>query len=260
MSSQLYPEHAYKEWRDPSLASAAEIVPLIMELIGPTSVVDVGCGLGMWGSVFLKNGIEKLQGIDNITVPGDSLLIPREDFMTHDLSKPLTLDAQFDLVVSLEVAEHIPESSAATFVDTLTSLGPVVMFSAAVPLQRGRGHINEQWPEYWAKLFAARGYRAVDCVRKRIWTNERVEPYYTQNMVVYVRSDRLADYPKVTADALPEGELPLSLIHPFYYLLRSDFANSSIKWHGKVLMHYVQAVLRRVGLGGRQSDTEKGTS
>ena len=94
MSSQLYPEHAYKEWRDPSLASAAEIVPLIMDLVGPKSVADVGCGLGMWGSVFLENGIETLQGIDNITVPGDSLLIPRENFMTHDLSEPLTLDAR----------------------------------------------------------------------------------------------------------------------------------------------------------------------
>lgn len=76
---------------------------MIIDLVGPKSVVDVGCGLGMWSSVFLKNGIEKLQGIDNITVPGDSLLIPHENFMTHDLSKPLRLDAQFDLVVSLEV-------------------------------------------------------------------------------------------------------------------------------------------------------------
>jgi hypothetical protein len=97
-------------------------------------------------------------------------------------------------------------------------------------------------------------------MRKRIWTNERVEPYYTQNMMVYVASDRLADYPRLAVDALPEGQLPLSLIHPFYYLLRSDYANSSVKWGGKIFMHYVRAVLRRLGLARRHPDAARGTS
>lgn len=259
MASQLYPERAYRNWLEPSLASARQIVPFVMDFVSPRSVVDVGCGLGMWGSVFLENGVETLQGIDNITVPKDSLVIPPDSFMTHDLAQPLSLGTRFDLVVSLEVAEHLPESSAATFVETLTSLGPVVLFSAAVPHQRGRGHINEQWPSYWAELFAKRGYRAVDCVRKRIWTDERVEPYYTQNMLIYVDAGRLDRYPKLAAEALREGELPLSLIHPFYYTIRSDWANSSVKRHGQILMHYVRAVLRRVGLTRQHGDPAKNT-
>lgn len=253
MSTQLYPQKAYRNWRDPSIASAREIVPLVLELIRPRSVVDVGCGLGMWTSIFREQGVEEFLGVDNVTVPQDSLLIPRDRFLAHDLGHPLKLDARFDLVVSLEVAEHLPASSAATFVDTLTSLGPVILFSAAIPHQRGRGHINEQWPEYWAALFAERGYRTVDCLRQRIWNNERVEPYYKQNMLVFVADDRLSDHAALAAEALPAGRMPLSLIHPHYYLKRTDFANSSLKWHGQKLLHYVRAVLRRLGLIKRES-------
>jgi SAM-dependent methyltransferase len=254
MSSDLYPERAYRNWRDRSLGSARQIVPLIMEYVRPRSVVDVGCGLGMWASVFLEHGIENLLGIDNQTVPQDSLVIPRDRFMTHDLGRPLQLQARFDLVVSLEVAEHLPPSSAETFVETLTGLGPVVVFSAAIPLQRGRGHINEQWPAYWAELFERRGYRAVDCLRKRIWNDDRVEPYYSQNMVVYVDAERLADYPELQREALAEGERPLALIHPHYYVRRSDFANSSVKWYAQTLAHYARAVLRRLGLARRRGN------
>ena len=55
----------------------------------------------------------------------------------------------FDLVVSLEVAEHLPKECADIFVDSLVRLGPIILFSAAIPQAGGTCHINEQWPEYW---------------------------------------------------------------------------------------------------------------
>ena len=71
-------------------------------------------------------------------------------FQDHDLPTPPEFPRRFDLVLSLETAEHLPPTSAATFVSTLTSLGDVVLFSAAVPGQAWTKnvHVNEQWPEY----------------------------------------------------------------------------------------------------------------
>jgi hypothetical protein len=36
--------------------------------------------------------------------------------------------------MSLEVAEHLEEEFAETFIDSLVSLAPIVLFSAALPL------------------------------------------------------------------------------------------------------------------------------
>lgn len=246
MSETTYREAAYAGWRDPSKRSALAVVPHVLEWVRPASVLDVGCGLGMWASVFKELGVEVVHGMDGQGVPRDKLLIPAADFVAVDLSRPLETRRTYDLVVSLEVGEHLPESSARTFVATLTALGPVILFSAAIPQQRGAHHVNEQWPAYWAGLFAERGYRAVDCVRPRIWNDERVEPYYCQNTIVYVREDALPHYPVLQAAALPRGEAPLPLVHPHYYLKRSSFQETSLAWWGLKLRHYALAVLRRL--------------
>ena len=126
--------------------SAKEVVPHILELLRPESVVDVGCGVGSWLAVFREHGIEAFLGVDGAYVDGDLLQIPLEKFLPPDLSKPLQLDRRFDLAVSLEVAEHLPEECAATFVASLVALAPVVAFSAAISHQGGHQNVNEQWP------------------------------------------------------------------------------------------------------------------
>ena len=131
-----------------SLESARQIVPIVLHLIRPKKVVDVGCGLGTWLSVFAEAGITDYLGVDGSYVPADMLLIPRDRFLAHDLTQPLQLPDRYDLAVSLEVAEHLPASCAEAFVESLTNLAPVVFFSAAVPFQGGTTHVNEQWPEY----------------------------------------------------------------------------------------------------------------
>jgi len=248
VSETTYLQDSYRNWRDPSKRSARAVVPLVLEWVQPSSVVDVGCGLGMWASSFVELGVETVHGMDGPDVPTSELLIPKEDFVAVDLSNFVESARSYDLVVSLEVAEHLHGASAKGFVKTLTSLGPVVLFSAAIPHQRGANHLNEQWPSYWARLFAGRGYRAVDCVRPRIWNDESVEPYYCQNTILYVREEKLADYPALARRALPPGDLPLSLVHPHYYLKRSSFQDTSLKWWGFKLRHYVSAALRRLGI------------
>src|SRR6266508_5182591 len=127
--NDLYTTEFFRSRETGSGASARHIVPLLVDLLAPASVVDVGCGTGTWLAVFQRHGVDDIVGIDGDYVPTDELHISPARFRAHDLTQPLCLGRSFDLVVSLEVAEHLPPESATGFVDSLCGLGPVVLFS-----------------------------------------------------------------------------------------------------------------------------------
>jgi hypothetical protein len=215
---QPYTEYFYKDQMEGARQSAQEIVPLVLALVQPRHVVDVGCGVGAWLSVFRDCGVEDVIGIDGEYVDKTMLQIPQEHFLAFDLKRPVWLGRQFDLVVSLEVAEHLPSESAEIFVDSLTRLGPIILFSAAIPFQGGTNHLNEQWPEYWAAYFQAHGYVAIDCIRKKVWTNEKVEWWYAQNILLFVQRDYVASHPLLQAEYEKTHSTQLSIVHPKKYL------------------------------------------
>jgi len=165
-TSLHYSREFYNGLQNNVLRSARRVVPIINNLIQPGSVVDIGCGLGTWLSVFREEGVDDIFGVDGHGVKQSLLTIESQQFNHWDLRQRLELDRTFDLVVCLEVAEHLPAASARTLVKTLTGLGHIVLFSAAIPGQGGTKHINEQWPDYWANLFSEFGYRGIDCIRK----------------------------------------------------------------------------------------------
>jgi SAM-dependent methyltransferase len=221
--SETYTTEFYREIQAESLGSARAVVPLIMQLIAPRRVIDIGCGDGSWLSVFAQSGVE-VQGVDGDYVSRELLLIPPERFIAADLTQPLRFDQRFDLAVSLEVAEHLPAEAAATFITSLTRLAPVVLFSAAVPLQGGNNHLNEQWPEYWALQFRRCGFVPADCLRLRFWDDDQVAWYYAQNMMFFAEPDYLASHPRLT-EGFACRETPHALIHPQRFLLAAQAAD-----------------------------------
>ncbi len=189
MDSQFYTKSFYEQMRDGSRQSAEIIVPLVLQLLTVRSVVDVGCGDGNWLAVFRKLGVQDIVGIDGDYVDRELLQIPQDDFLTFDLTKPFSLERVFDLAISLEVAEHLPVECAAPFVESLTRLASLVIFSAAIPFQGGNNHINEQWPDKWAEYFRQHNYVPIDFIRKRVWKNDDVEFWYAQNTLLFARLD-----------------------------------------------------------------------
>jgi len=217
-----YTKDFYSSLQRGSRGSADVIVPLILELIRPRSVIDVGCGTGDWLASFQAHGIDDLLGIDGDWVDRALLQVPADRFRSVDLREALQIAGSFDLVVSLEVGEHLPDECAATFVRSLTGLGPVVLFSAAIPFQGGTAHLNEQWPEYWADHFAKSRYIAVDYVRRRVWNNPAVEFWYAQNTFIYVRQDRLQSFPALEKEYRENSKVPLAMVHPELYRWRVE--------------------------------------
>jgi SAM-dependent methyltransferase len=202
----------------PTLDSARIVVPLLLTIIQPKSVADIGCGTGGWLSVFREHGIEDVTGVDGDYVDRGLVHIPSERFIAADLRKPLHLGRRFDLVVCLEVAEHLPSKSADAFVAMLTDLAPVVLFSAAIPFQGGVGHVNEQWPDYWLERFEAKGFGLVDCLRSKIWADPSVQPYIAQNLFLYVANEYLATSDSLRKEQASTAGLPVRMIHPGVYL------------------------------------------
>jgi hypothetical protein len=148
-------------------------------------------------------------GIDGDYVDHSMLKISPARFQSHELSKTFNLTRKFDLVISLEVAEHIDERSSDTFVESLIKHGDVLLFSAAIPGQGGQLHLNEQWPEYWQEKFARHGFYFHDVIRPEIWANDRVDFWYRQNMFLITK-----EKPEPSALRL------LSVVHPELYKLR----------------------------------------
>jgi len=218
----IYTKYFYDGQKRGSLQSARVIIPLILEYSQPESVIDVGCGTGTWLSVCKEYGINQYLGIDGDYIDPEMLLIAEEKYLKCDLSKPFYLDKEFDLVISLEVAEHIPENCADCFVNSLVKLGPVILFSAAIPFQGGAYHVNEQWPEYWIERFQKHGHVVIDCLRKKIWQNASVDPWYAQNIFIFVRKDQLACYPLLRTEFERGCNLPFSLVHPRMWVLMHD--------------------------------------
>jgi SAM-dependent methyltransferase len=209
-----YSPQYYRRLKAGAVDSAKAIVPAVVELVRPMSVVDLGCGTGAWLAEFKRCGVADIIGVDTTQVPTDELEIDPQDFVTTDLTEPLRLQGYFDLAISVEVAEHLPPERSEQFVETLTHLAPVVLFSAAVPHQGGEHHINEQWPSYWVDRFAERGFVALDPFRRLLWERTDVDWWYAQNLVLFVQRDHVARFPAFDAETAGIQ----SVVHPRNYL------------------------------------------
>jgi len=174
-----------------AVRSAQRIVPRLAAVLAVRDVVDFGCGQGAWLSVWAAAGAT-VTGVDGPYIDRRGLLIDPGDFHDADLSAPIDLGRQFDLVQSLEVAEHLPPAKAGQFVDTLTAHGAYVLFSAAVSGQGGENHLNEQPLGYWRAIFRERSYCAIDYLRPLIRHDPAIARWYRCNILLYAREDAVA--------------------------------------------------------------------
>lgn len=212
--SSAYDAEFFRRQQAESLRSARVVVPLVMDLVRPQSVVDFGCGVGAWLHTFAENGANDLLGIDGDYVDRSTLLFDAARFRVMDLDGPgEALDRRFDLAVCLEVAEHLSARSAPMLIERLTSAAPVVLFSAALPGQGGTRHLNECWPIYWQRLFAMHGYQRLDAIRPRVWRERDVEWWFKQNSYLFVRRELIESDEILREEAACTAASPFELIH-----------------------------------------------
>jgi hypothetical protein len=235
-----YTDAFYAKRHERTVYAANTVLAIVLNRI-PTvrSAVDVGCGVGTWLSVLRERDID-IQGFDGPWVNTELLTIPRDAFQAVDLSKPLNPQMRFDLAISLEVAEHLPPNAASDFIGTLTSLSDFVLFSAAVCMQGGTGHVNEQWQSYWVGLFAKQGYSVHDFVRPRIWNDDRIDYFYKQNVLLFADTRRRHEVNDDISLAV------LDVVHPqLFERHRELFKKPSIRSATRLLADAVKRSVRR---------------
>jgi SAM-dependent methyltransferase len=234
-----------------SRKSADRIASLCFDLLRPASVIDIGCGVGTWLAAFRALGVDHIHGVDGDYVDRELLQIPATDFEGRDLAQWLRSSPSgedepqsaagdppqwdYDLAVCLEVAEHLDSYHNPALVTLLTGLAPVVLFSAAIPHQGGTGHVNEQWQDYWASLFEARGHRAKDCVRPAVWNDMDVEPWYAQNALLYAHA---------SVDLDCAGNWPLRIVHPGIHERRATPGNLPLREVGRHVLPSARVAVR----------------
>jgi SAM-dependent methyltransferase len=226
--------------------SARVISNLLCQALKIESVLDIGCARGTWLSAWREQGAKNIFGVDGSYVSTNNLAIPRQCFFATDLAHQFDLRRKFDLVQSLEVAEHIPGTSADIFVKNLVrhSSG-IILFSAAPPGQGGEFHVNEQPYEYWRQKFRAHDFDAFDCVRPLIANDKAVSFWYRYNALLYVRVDRVPVLPEsIRATRMPtQTAIPdiapgwfrwrkrLTRLLPF--TISQQLAHAMARWRGR---------------------------
>ena len=181
--------------------SAAVVVAEFNEMLPVRSVLDVGCGRGVWLAEWIRQGVADAHGVEGAYVAESRLSVPPERISWYDVSRPFDLGRRFDLIVCLEVAEHIPVERADELLDNLVRHGDQIVFSAAIPGQGGADHVNERPLEYWREKFAGRGFSCFDPLRRRILEERKVEPWYRYNTLFYAKESIVGALPEMIRSA-----------------------------------------------------------
>lgn len=207
-----------------NLRAPSIIVPYLVETINPKSVVDVGCGIGTFLHMFNRHGVMDFLGLDGewLNTELAQKYISLDKLKIVDLEQIINLDRRFDLAVSLEVAEHIEESSADVFVKNITSMSDVIIFSAAFPGQGGQNHVNEQWPSYWADKFSSYSYGFYDVLRPLFWENKEIDIWYRQNLFLVIKKGK--EHIAKAFEEKSKSQVFINVIHP--EIFQSHFLNS----------------------------------
>ena len=165
----------------------ADVIVPHLKKYEPKSIIDFGCGSGY----LLKVLAEAVNTDDYLGINLNDTFglgeLEKGHIVFGDLSIPQQISGHYDLVISLEVAEHLPKESADSFITTLIyHANDRIMFSAATVGQGGEGHINEQPHSYWHDKFKMRGWHCLDIIRP-ILKGTKVPFWYRNNIFIYER-------------------------------------------------------------------------
>lgn len=172
-----------------AVRSAGSIADSIIATFAPKRVIDIGCGTGALLEALRERGCEVF-GLEYSDAALKYCSYRHLNVAKFDLeSDAIGDESGFDVAVSMEVAEHLPEKIANRYVDLIAHMAPQIVFTAAPPGQGGTDHVNLQPPQYWKAKFQQRGFEYAEEVTQR-WHDDwqvggEVESWYYDNLMIF---------------------------------------------------------------------------
>ncbi len=154
-------------------------------------MLDIGCGIGAYLRLFERLGAGTVFGLD--ALPPEATVLGAGDYATGDLGTPIDLGRRFDLVICVEVAEHLDPAREAALIETIARHADrAIVFSAAEPGQPGHGHVNCRPLAYWLDLWRVRGWLP-DARESMAMRALASLSWFRRNLVVLHRAEATAD-------------------------------------------------------------------
>jgi SAM-dependent methyltransferase len=189
----------YEKHRKYYEAGVSHLASWLKDNLQFTTIVDVGCGVGDMLVPLL--GTHECYGVDFSNGARDGLVIPKERYTDHDLTTPIGKVEHRDVVLSLEVWEHIPEEFEPTYVANLMAFTPdVLIVSCAADGQWGRHHYNCGDKAHVLQVVGAYGYEE-DAELTATWAKiKKLAGFYRKNTVIFRRKQVVAQVPDRAID------------------------------------------------------------
>lgn len=163
------------------------------------SVLDLGCGVGQYGSWFRKHapavkwtGVDGAENVEQAT-NGTVTFVDLTEGLPRSIRR-----SSYDWVMSLEVAEHIPRAGEPAYIHAMASMAQRgVVLSWAHPGQlgaKGAKHVNTQAAPYVSCAMQLVGFDRDPYMQRRLKLGTREStmpcPWLGPNMMVFVRQRR----------------------------------------------------------------------
>jgi SAM-dependent methyltransferase len=81
--------------------AAMAVAKIVDRYLAPTSILDLGCGNGVWLNVLANNGGRQVLGVEEARFAPLDLDIDPAFVVYASLARPLDLEYRFDLVICL---------------------------------------------------------------------------------------------------------------------------------------------------------------
>jgi 2-polyprenyl-3-methyl-5-hydroxy-6-metoxy-1,4-benzoquinol methylase len=215
------------ERNDHWLRFFGKVADAIVRDLRPTSVLDAGCAMGFLVEALRERGVEAW-GIDVSEYAISQVHESVSEFCTvGSLAEPLP--RRYDLVVSIEVLEHIPPTEASAAIANLCAATDRLLLSTTPDDYGEITHLNVQPSEAWsaalagesflrevehdvsyvtpwAALYTRRDESLAETVRRydRSWTRQRLEAEQLRDSLLAAqkRFAELEDQPEGTRPEL----------------------------------------------------------